>query len=89
MRRDLALVVDQDVPAARIEAIARRVLGELVSELRLFDRYVGEGIEPGKTSIAIGVTLRHPAYTLQDAEVSQHVDELLAALSAELGARLR
>ena len=89
VRRDLALVVDRDVPAARIEAIARRVLGELLSELRLFDRYVGEGIEPGKTSIAIGVTLQHHAYTLQDAEVSQHVDELLAALSTELGARLR
>ena len=89
VRRDLALVVDQEVPAARIEAIARRVLGDLVSEIRLFDRYVGAGIEPNKTSIAIGVTLQHRAYTLKDAEVNQHVDELLDALATELGARQR
>ena len=89
VRRDLALVVDQEVPAARIEAIARRVLGDLVGDIRLFDRYVGEGVEPNKTSIAIGVTLQHQTRTLKDAEVNQHVDELLDALAVELDARQR
>ena len=89
VRRDMALVVDREVAATRIEAIVRRVLADLVTEFRLFDIYAGEGIEPNKKSVAIGVTLQHLERTLQDGEVSQHLDQALAALSAELGAQLR
>ena len=89
VRRDLALVVDRQIAAAHIEAIVRRVLGDIVTDFRLFDIYVGEGIEPNEKSVAVGVTLQHPARTLQDAEVGQHLDQALAALAAELGARLR
>ena len=89
VRRDMALVMDQQIAAARIEAIVRRVLGTLVTDFRLFDVYVGEGIEPNRKSVAVGVTLQHPARTLRDEEVNQHFDQTLAALAAEVGARLR
>ena len=89
VRRDMALVVDEEVAATRIEAIVRRVLADRVTEFRIFDIYAGEGIESNKKSVAIGMTLQHPARTLQDAEVSQHLDKVLAALSTELGAQLR
>ena len=89
VRRDMALVMDQQIAAARIEAIVRRVLGTLVTDFRLFDVYVGEGIEPNQKSVAVGVTLQHPARTLRDEEVNQHFDRTLAALAAEVGARLR
>ena len=89
VRRDIALVLDREVAAARIEAIVRRVLADLVTDFRLFDLYAGEGIEPNKKSVAIGVTLQHMTRTLQDAEVGRHLDNVLAALASELGARQR
>lgn len=89
VRRDLALVVEQKVDAASIQAVARRCLGELLTEFRVFDIYVGEGIADGSKSVAIGMTLQHPSRTLADAEVHDRIAELVAVLSAELGARLR
>ena len=89
VRRDLALVVEQKVDAASIQAVARRCLGELLAEFRVFDVYVGKGIADGSKSVAIGMTLQHPSRTLADAEVQDRIAELVAALGAELGARLR
>ena len=89
VRRDLALLLDRQIAAARIEAIVRRVLGTLVTEFRLFDLYVGDGIEPHQKSVAIGVTMQHPTQTLRDEEINQHLDQVLAALAAELGALRR
>lgn len=89
VRRDLALVVDRHIGAAHIEAVVRRCLGELVAEFRIFDVYQGEGIEPGRKSIAVSLTLQHPSRTLTDGEINQHVDDTLAALTAEVGSRLR
>ena len=89
VRRDLALVVEQKVDAASIQAVAGRCLGELLTEFRVFDVYVGKGIADGSKSVAIGMTLQHPSRTLADVEVHDRIAELVAALGAELGARLR
>ena len=89
VRRDLALVVDEGIDAASIEAVARRCLGELLAEFRVFDVYMGEGIAAGSKSIAVGMTLQHPSRTLADAEANDHMAELVTALGAELRARLR
>ena len=89
VRRDLALVVDQDVAAARVEAVARRALGNLATDFSIFDVYLGEGVADGKKSVAIRLTLQHPTRTLNDAEVNRRVDAVVAELGAELGAHLR
>ena len=89
VRRDLALVVDQAVEAASIEAVARRCLGELLAEFRVFDVYAGQGIAAERKSIAIGMTLQHPSRTLADAEANGQVEAVVAAVGAELGAQLR
>ena len=89
VRRDLALVVDQNVPAARIEAVVRRRLGEMVKSFRVFDLYTGESIEIGCKGVGIGLTFQHPSRTLGEAEINQQVDDALAVLKSELGARLR
>ena len=89
VRRDLALVVDETVAAGRIEAVVRQVLGDLVAEARVFDVYAGAGVATGSKSVAIGVTLQHPSRTLADVAVNRQIDELVAALRTELGARLR
>ena len=89
VRRDLALVVDQQTPAGRIEAVVRRTLGELLAELRVFDVYAGPGVAAGSKSVAIGLTLQHPTRTLEEPAVRRQVDRAVAALADELGARLR
>ena len=89
MRRDLAVVVDEDVPAGRIEAVLRRELSDLAAEVKVFDLYAGDGVDPGKKSVAVGVTLRDRARTLEDWTVQTHVERAVAALGKELGARLR
>ena len=89
VRRDLALVVDEAVPADRIEAVLRRALGDLLAALAVFDVYVGPGVAAGHKSVAIGLTLQHPSRTLEDRVVNRRIAEAVASLETELGAQLR
>lgn len=89
VRRDLALLVRRDVPASRVEEVARKTLGERLRNFRLFDVYVGEGIDSNEKSLAVGLTFQDPSRTLEDREVSGEVDRVVAAMASELGARLR
>ena len=89
VRRDLALLVDREVAAQRIESVVRKRLGAILADFRLFDVYFGEIIDSNEKSIAIGLTFQHPSRTLTDMEIARYLDETLADLKAELGARLR
>ena len=89
VRRDMALLVDRDIAAQRIESLVRKRLGGILADFTVFDVYSGEGIDSNEKSIAIGLTFQHPSRTLTDAEIARYLDETLADLKAELGARLR
>lgn len=89
VRRDLAVVVDRDIPAASIESIIRTRLGEILSELTFFDVYGGEGIDYNKKSIGIGLTFQHRSRTLTDTEIAQQLDAVLLDLTRRLGVHLR
>ena len=89
VRRDLALLLRRDVPAAMVEAIARAELGELLREFAVFDLYTGEGIDSSQKSLAIALTLQHPSRTLEEGEINANVDRVMAALAGKVGARLR
>ena len=89
VRRDLALVVGDTVPASEIESIVRERVGELLSGFAVFDLYTGEGIESGRKSVGISLTFQHRSRTLAEAEINQKVDDALADLNSRLGARLR
>ena len=89
VRRDLALLVDRSIEAARIETAVRRRLEGILAEFTLFDVYAGEGIDSNEKSIAIGLTFQHPSRTLTDREISRHVDDALTDLKTTLGVRLR
>ena len=89
VRRDLALVVDREVPASSVESVVRERLGRILAEFTVFDVYGGEGIDSNEKSIAIGLTFQHPSRTLTDTEITQYVDDALLALKSRLGARLR
>ena len=89
VRRDLALVVDREIPAASIESIVRARLGEILAGFTFFDVYGGEGIDSNKKSVAIGLTFQHHSRTLTDTEIARHLDDTLLELTRRLGVRLR
>ncbi|UZK03892.1 phenylalanine--tRNA ligase subunit beta [Venatoribacter cucullus] len=89
MRRDLALVVAQDVAVEQVLAGIRSTAGEFLTKLNLFDVYVGKGIDPDRKSLALGLTWQHPSRTLTDEEINDSVSSVLAHLQESLGATLR
>ncbi|KRW57994.1 phenylalanine--tRNA ligase subunit beta [Pseudomonas sp. TTU2014-080ASC] len=89
VRRDLALLVDRDVPAQSLLNTIRETAGEWMTDLKLFDVYVGKGIDPDRKSIAVGLTWQHPSRTLNDDEVSTTTQNILTSLEQRFNATLR
>jgi phenylalanyl-tRNA synthetase beta chain len=85
--RDIAIVVDAEVSAKKIQGIISA--SPLVSQVTLFDLYTGEQVPPGKKSLAFRVVYQSPTHTLVEEEVHQVEREILAKLYGELGATLR
>ncbi|MFN4237443.1 MAG: phenylalanine--tRNA ligase subunit beta [Vogesella sp.] len=88
VRRDLALVVDEAVEAASVQAAMQAAASEVVRELALFDVYRGKGVDEGKKSLAFRIILQAADRTLVDEEVEQAVAAMLAAAQGA-GAVLR
>jgi phenylalanyl-tRNA synthetase beta chain len=83
VERDFAFVVDRKVKAADVVRAAASVDRKLIAGVAVFDVYEGPGIEPGKKSIAIAVTLQPRDKTMTDAEI----EALAAKIVAEIGKR--
>jgi phenylalanyl-tRNA synthetase beta chain len=86
---DVALVVDEDRPAADVEAALRDGAGPLLETLRLFDVYTGPQVGEGKRSLAFALRLRAPDRTLTDVEVLGARDAAVAEAGRRSGAVLR
>ncbi|MBR5237057.1 MAG: phenylalanine--tRNA ligase subunit beta [Clostridia bacterium] len=89
VNRDLAILADDSVLAADVESIIKKKAKNLFAGLTLFDVYKGKQVPEGKKSMAYSLTLQSMDKTLTDAEVSQTVADILAALEKDLGATLR
>src|SRR6185312_2954854 len=66
VRRDLAVVVGEEVSAAELLGAAREAAGSLLQEARIFDIYRGPGIDSGRKSVALGLILQDSSRTLTD-----------------------
>jgi phenylalanyl-tRNA synthetase beta chain len=88
VRRDLAVVIDENLTAQVLLDAMREANISHVVELALFDLYRGKGIQNGKKSLAFRVLLQDTKKTLIDAEIDQSVARLLAVLQLH-GAQLR
>jgi phenylalanyl-tRNA synthetase beta chain len=86
---DLALVVDESLPAERVAELIRRMGGKVVREVRLFDVYRGEKVGAGKKSLAYSITYQASDRTLSDKDVAGLRAHILRKLEQELGAKLR
>lgn len=89
VRRDLAFVVPQDLAWDAVSRTVRAAAGPVLKEVRLFDRYLGKGVEPGFKSLAMGLILQDDSRTLTDREVDAAVADVVAALHGEHGAAIR
>jgi phenylalanyl-tRNA synthetase beta chain len=83
VERDFAFVVDRAVKAADILRATQSVDRKLITNATVFDVYEGKGIDPGKKSIAIAVTLQPRDKTMTD----QEIDAIAAKIVAEVGKR--
>ncbi|MCM2321147.1 MAG: phenylalanine--tRNA ligase subunit beta [Pseudomonas sp.] len=89
VRRDLALLVSREVSAESMLAEIRAQAGEYLTDLRLFDVYQGKGIDPLSKSLAVGLTWQHPSRTLNDEEVNENLQRIIASLGERFQATLR
>ncbi|WP_100641704.1 phenylalanine--tRNA ligase subunit beta [Alteromonas facilis] len=88
-RRDIAIVVDESVNFGDIRGYVEKIGVNQLVDLNLFDVYRGKGIEPGKKSLALSLTLQDTSKTLEEAEIQQAVESVVAGLESEFRAALR
>ena len=85
---DIAVIVDESVPAERVESLIRQTGGKTVTNVRLFDVYRGEKIGTGKKSLAYNLTYQSDK-TMTDAEAAAIRNKIVKRLEHEVGAKLR
>ncbi len=88
LTRDLALVCDDELPVAAIEAAIRKGANNILEEAKLFDVYKGKQIEQGKKSVAYSLVFRNKEKTLSDEEVDSAMKKIFKELE-KIGAFLR
>ncbi|MGK0409387.1 MAG: phenylalanyl-tRNA synthetase beta chain [Shewanella psychromarinicola] len=88
-RRDIALVVDEAVSATDVMNLIRKVGENQLVGLNLFDVYQGKGVELGKKSLAIALTLQDTTRTLEDKDITETMVAVVSALKTEFNASLR
>ena len=89
VRRDLALLVDDNVAFDAIYALARQTEKTLLKEVSLFDVYQGSNLPEGKKSYAVSFVIQDDAKTLTDAQIEKIMGKLQSNFETELGAVLR
>ena len=86
--RDLSVVINDGIPAAKVEKVIRAAGGRLLASVRLFDVYVGKEIEKHSKSLSFGLTLQSSSRSLTDREVEAVLGRIVAALQ-KMGGQLR
>ena len=86
---DLAIIVDEGLPADQVVSVIKQAGGRLVASITLFDVYRGDQIGKGKKSLAYSLAYQSSEKTLTDKDVAQVRGRIIHRLEQELGARLR
>ncbi|MEM7277880.1 MAG: phenylalanine--tRNA ligase subunit beta, partial [Pseudomonadota bacterium] len=89
VRRDIAVLVDQQLPVTELLECVKGAVPELLRELNVFDIYQVKGIEPGRKSVALGLILQETSRTLTDEETDRALRQATDALAENFGAKLR
>jgi len=89
VRRDLALMVKQEIPVEDLVKSIKSVTSEILQEILLFDVYTGKGIDEGLKSVALGLILQGFSSTLTDEDVNKEINNIITVLNDRYGATLR
>jgi phenylalanyl-tRNA synthetase beta chain len=89
VHRDLAVVVDEGVPAGNIIAAIHEAAGDLARSVEIFDLYTGKQIAAGKKSLAFAVTYRSDERSLESEEVDKRQEKVVAKLKQDFNAEIR
>jgi phenylalanyl-tRNA synthetase beta chain len=89
IRRDIAVIVDSSIASSELRQVVTSNAGAFFHKLKLFDVYVGKGIENNSKSIGLGLTFQHPSRTLKDEEVNSAMERIVTVMKTELNAKLR
>jgi phenylalanyl-tRNA synthetase beta chain len=89
VRRDLAIVIDENVPLSALRERVTLSSSSLLRQCRVFDVYRGPGLETGTKSIALGLIFQDFSRTLTDEDVDQNVASIVAGLRVSLNAKIR
>lgn len=87
--RDFAFVVDQSVDAEKLSRAIKSVDKNLITQVELFDIYMGKGVDPGKKSVALSVTIQPAEKTLTDEEITALSAKIVDSVVKQTGAALR
>jgi len=88
-RRDIAVIVSEDVTAGDLMRAVRAAGANAFEDVAAFDEYVGPQVERGRKSVALRVMLRRADTTITDSEADASIETIVAALRREFGAELR
>jgi phenylalanyl-tRNA synthetase beta chain len=89
IRRDIAVIVDEGLPAETLLATVRDGAGTLLQALNVLSVYRGRQFEKGKKSIALGLQLQDTSRTLTDSEADAIVARVIEQLKLKLNATIR
>jgi phenylalanyl-tRNA synthetase beta chain len=89
VRRDLSLLLDDNVTFDSIFNLARQTEKSLLKDINLFDVYQGKNLPEGKKSYAVSFTIQDSSKTLTDVQIDKIMGKLQKNLETELGANLR
>lgn len=89
VRRDLALLLDENISFDAIYKIARQTEKSLLKDINLFDVYEGANLPAGKKSYALSFIIQDKTKTLEDAQIDKIMNKLQKNFESELGATLR
>ena len=89
VRRDLAVVIDEDVTLSSLAERVTLAASSLLRDLRAFDVYRGPGLESNRKSVALGLIFQDISRTLTDEDVERLMVSVVADLRENLNARIR
>ncbi|MBL4653996.1 MAG: phenylalanine--tRNA ligase subunit beta [Flavobacteriales bacterium] len=89
VRRDLSLLLDENIKFSQLSAIAKKSERKLLKQVGLFDVYQGKNLDSGKKSYALNFTLQDEHKTLSDKEIDKVMNKIQQAFEKEVGAQLR
>ena len=89
VHRDFAFIVDEDVTAGDVIKSIKATDRALITGVSLFDVYRGKGVEDGKKSLALAVTLQPTEATMTDEKIDAIAEKIVAAVAKQNGGALR